>query len=374
MAPEYGSPIEHLPLIPRHVLKKHKVDEPLDTRFRAAARLLQALWREDRDLPIGTHVGEDGKARKLGSRISEAAGLAGGNFLTPEIARVTRRQVAYREMGAMIDEGRLYTNLLSSMPLAFNLFAPLVQNHERSTGYLSALIPGYLGFVTKLRFEHSPGRASPHFLADHTAFDVFFDYFDVAHGKRGFVAIEVKYSESLREPVPQMRPRYDEVSAISGLFRDPAAPALRANPLQQLWREHMLAQCMVDNNLYDEGYFVVIAPAANHHVQAGVAEYQSHLAEPAEDKVRFVNLTLDDVVESIRESAPDHAAALHRRYLDFWLVDGEIELNEPAPLKRTAPTPEANAGELSETKESEQAPSEPDRRVSGGRTHRSTSD
>ena len=64
------------------VLKKHHVHEPLDTRFRSAARLLQALWREDRNLPIGSYVNEHGKRRKLGSR-------------------------AYREIGALIDAERL---------------------------------------------------------------------------------------------------------------------------------------------------------------------------------------------------------------------------------------------------------------------------
>ena len=58
MAPEFGRPIHQLPLIPADVLKKHRVQEPLDTRFRSAARLLQALWREDRALPIGSYVNE----------------------------------------------------------------------------------------------------------------------------------------------------------------------------------------------------------------------------------------------------------------------------------------------------------------------------
>jgi hypothetical protein len=43
MAPEFEKPIHQLPLIPANVLKKHHVHEPLDTRFRSAARLLQAL-------------------------------------------------------------------------------------------------------------------------------------------------------------------------------------------------------------------------------------------------------------------------------------------------------------------------------------------
>src|ERR1700736_2415118 len=107
MAPEFGKPIHQLPLIPANVLKKHCVHEPLDTRFRSAARLLQALWREDRDLPIGSYVNEDGKRRKLGSRISEAAGSAGGNLLPPEIAHTARRETPYRDIGALIDQERL---------------------------------------------------------------------------------------------------------------------------------------------------------------------------------------------------------------------------------------------------------------------------
>src|ERR1700737_397770 len=69
MAPEFGKPIHHLPLIPANVLKKHRVHEPLDPRFRSAARLLQALWREDRDLPIGPNHRRSSYRRQLLSSV-----------------------------------------------------------------------------------------------------------------------------------------------------------------------------------------------------------------------------------------------------------------------------------------------------------------
>jgi hypothetical protein len=146
----------------------------------------------------------------------------------------------------------------------------------------------------------------------------------------------------MREPMPELKPRYDELSDASGLFIDPAAAALRTNPLQQLWREHLLAQSMIDTGLYDEGYVVVIAPALNYHVQDAAEAYQAQLREPEDGRVRFVNLTLEDVIEVIRLSDPEHAEALHRRYCDFWLVDGELELNAARfgrPAKRTARQP-----------------------------------
>jgi hypothetical protein len=116
MAPELDKPLVHLPLIPVDVLKRHRVNIPLDTRFRAASRLLQALWREERKLPIGTYVAENGERHKLGSRIALKAGNAGANFLSAETFQVARRELMYRETGAMIDPERLACNLLSSAP------------------------------------------------------------------------------------------------------------------------------------------------------------------------------------------------------------------------------------------------------------------
>ena len=86
---------------------------------------------------------------------------------------------------------------------------------------------------------------------------------------------------------------------------------------------------MIDNGLYDEGFLVVIAPALNYHVQDAAEVYQAQLREREDGKVRFVNLTLEGVIETIRLSDPAHAEALHHRYCDFWLVDRELEVNAP---------------------------------------------
>ena len=251
------------------------------------------MWREER--PIGSHLGKHGKRRKLGSRISVAAGRSGGNFLAPEIAHTARRETAYREIGALIDAERLATNLPSSMPLTFNLLAPWGHALERASSYLIELLPAFTGSARQLLFEHSPGRGNPKFTGDFTAFD-----------------------------------------------------ALRTNPLQQLWREHLLAQSMIANGLYDEGYLVTIAPALNHHVQDAAEAYQAQLREPEDGKVRFAHFALEDVIETIRLSDPAHAEALHHRYCDFWLVDRELELNastfgpaRPRTRQRRKP---ANAG------------------------------
>lgn len=327
MAPVFADSLPHTPLIPEGILRRHHIFEPLDHRFRSAARLLQALWREDRELPIGNYLRE-GRRRKLGSRISHAAGRTGGNFMLPVIAALARRELAYREPGALIDENRLATNLLSSMPLAFNLFGLLRLDLALAGRVLAEMFPDLAGAeVRAVWFEHSPGRGNPVLTGDYSAFDVFIRYTTKA-GANGFVAIEVKYSESCQEPAPGIRPRYDDLAEVSGLFVEPMKPALRSNPLQQYFREHLLAQAMLMRGDYDEGRFVVIAPQLNALVAAAVAGYQAELKPAGEDQVCFAAVSLEDTIVAIAMAGEEeYAAKLFRRYCDFWLVDGELELH-----------------------------------------------
>lgn len=336
MAPEFGSDFDQIPLVPQEVLRKHHVHEPNDTRFRSAARLLQALWREDRQLPLGSYKRVDGRLAKLGSRITTTAGRAGGNFLSPEIAHLTKRAIIYREIGAAIDQERLLSNLLSSMPLTFNLLGPLALDLKLATAVCHEILPGFDGTVGRILFEHSPGRGDVRYTADGTAFDALIRYRSAA-GKRGFIAIETKYSEAMQEPVPPMRPRYEELTHASGLYIDPGSPHLRADPFQQLWREHLLAQTMLQNDLYDEGTFLFIAPKLNWYAQNAARAYACQLDEPKAGHPAFLNVQLETVVEAIRAAGSTELAdKLHRRYCDFWLVDGEIELEVFGP-KATSP-------------------------------------
>lgn len=321
--------IPALPFVPEAILRKHRAFIPTDNRFRAAARLLQALWREDRDLPIGIHPGREGKNRRLDSSIAISAGMAGANFIHPAIARLAKRELIYREAGAAYDDIRLLTNLLSSQPLVFNLFGPLKLDLATATTVFSALAPGFISEITEILLEHSPGRGDLRFSGDGTAYDVLVRGLGPA-GQRRFIAIEVKYSESGHEPLPRFSGRYDEIAPCSGLFIDAAHPALWANPAQQLFRQMCLAHTMIENGLYDEGLHLFIAPALNTPAQNVATSFVQHLASPQEGKLPFMAVTLERFIEVLSVvGTPGHARALHRRYCDWWLIDGELQLERP---------------------------------------------
>jgi len=95
-------------------LKEHLVEVKSDNAFQRKARLLQALWREERRLPIGEHRG-----RALGSRLAmPAAQHELLNYITDPIREVVRREVLdpKTSKGKLYGQPRLFNDLLSSQP------------------------------------------------------------------------------------------------------------------------------------------------------------------------------------------------------------------------------------------------------------------
>lgn len=312
---------ERLPLIPGELLDQHIVNEPGDTRFRAAARLLQSLWRTDHNLPIGPHIADDGSARDLGSRLTRADAKRGANFLSSGLAQLARYESVYCEPGALIEQERLWANMLSSQALSFNLFGDLKRDREKASRVLRTIWPELIDTVDAVLFEHSPGRGVARFTADYTAFDVVV-LGKTPDGRRYFLAIEVKYTESMTEPSAPLRQRYDELSECSGVFRDARSLCLRAMPLQQLWREHLLSRAMMTEGLYDVGLFVVAYPERNTQVGEAVTAYKKELAFDSPLESGFGSVTIEQLLEARRaEGDVAFADAFQARYLDIERVE-----------------------------------------------------
>lgn len=316
----------YLPIVPATALRRLRVHDPFDHRFRAAARVLQSLWRAEKGLPIGSYTRATGETRRLGSMITDKAGETGANFLLPEIARLARREVAYREPRSFIQERRLWCNLLSSMPLTFNAFGPLKLDAKLATRMLQALLPSLAGAkVQAVLFEHSPGRGDARYTADYTAFDVVLTY-TRSTGANGFVAFEVKYAESIIDPQSELNPRYGELAPAAGVHTNPNAQLLTSGPLQQFYRQHLLAQAMLMRGDYAEGTFIVLAPALNTPVQTAIDRYADQLAEPAAGKVGFASITLEQFIDELRQCGHRaYAKLLTHRYLDWSRIDEVIE-------------------------------------------------
>ena len=310
-------PSDPLPLLPAELLRRYSCAEPTDTRFRAIARLRQSLWREQHGYACGRYVDANGRTRRLGSRVSRRVGRTGVNLVDLTLIPLVQHEIAYREVGAVINVERLWTNLLASQALTFNLFGPFKQRPALATAVMRRLVPDLVGEVTDVRFEHSPGRGHPGYTADHTAFDVLIRC-TTPHGRHAFVAIEIKYSEAPAGIASPERPRYDTLSRSAGVFRDPDAPALRHAPVEQFWREQLLVTAMLERGHYHDGRLLVIAPTLNAECQAAIARYRTELVSDDTGETRFQAVILEDLTAAVGAAGADTIAALvTERYLDF---------------------------------------------------------
>ena len=296
------------------LLTKHHVLVATDTPFQRRARLLQALWREERGLPIG----ERRAGVPLGSRLSLTfAKETAANLMTDAARKAARREVAAMRAGSgqKIDEDRLWANLLSSQPLAFSLFAELGDDLDLASRVLRRIWPARIAEVTKVAFEYSPGRSSSTYTADRTAFDVYIEH-ATPRGGGGFIGVEVKYHEALADDPAEHRPRYDEVTSAMGCFKLDRLPGLRRKPIEQIWRDHMLSGSMLlDASAgWETGLYAFLYPRDNERCHEAVELYRDHLM----DSRSFDSVTLEVLIGAIEaETDATWIREVRSRYLDW---------------------------------------------------------
>lgn len=271
------------------------------TAFKREARLKQARWRETQGIPIGTHPIRPKlaqEARKLGSRIDFTAAGEGFNFLTEEIRQVAKHRADITQRHEMLNRDRLFCDLLSSMPMCFNLFGALAHDLELANRAVHAWWPDVPGRVVRVMFEWSPARRQPgRYLENGSAFDVAFEL-DLGGGKKGILGVETKYHEHCKRekrPEPLREQRYRKITEESRVFAPGAADNLLGSDIQQIWQDHLLALSMPldESRTWSWAGFVLVYPAANPSYRRVGERYRPWLLDGASFRTTTIEQILD---------------------------------------------------------------------------------
>ena len=163
------------------------------------------------------------------------------------------------------------------------------------------------------------GARRPRYTCDKTAFDVYVTYQN-ATGQCGFLGIEVKYHENLKDSKNYYRPRYDEIAVEMGCFHKEHLDTLRqarrqkVNGLQQMWRDHLLMGAHRKEDGFADACSVLLYPAVNTACEAAVADYRHCLS----DACTFEAWTLEAFVACLRQHTDAEWVRLFcDRYLDL---------------------------------------------------------
>ena len=167
--------------------------------FTEKCRRLQSCFREEIQEPMG--VGPWRTSAKEQISMIANGEKTGRNFVNPFTFDYAKQRVEGKRRNETIDEYRLFNNLLSSQPMAFNLFCPLIQTlqdgkEELTTKIVQSIFPDFnIDKVTKVKLEYLHTKIE-NYLNDRTAMDAIIRYTDT-EGLSCFIAIETKYTDVL---------------------------------------------------------------------------------------------------------------------------------------------------------------------------------
>lgn len=249
----------------------------------------------------------------LGSYLSKQAVESNPslNFLTAEAeAHAVERAAVDREEGGALDPVRLRQNLLSSMPLCFNLFGSLRGEPAFLTLFQRVFDPAATRIINVM-CEYAP-QPPEDYLADRTAFDAVV-FYETSTGPR-FMGIETKYTEPFSAKEYETA-TYSKVTANSGWYEDPeTAPSLlKGSKSNQLWRNLMLAASLELAGTHGQGSVAVVALEDDPGAARAIKILREHLT----DQSRLVWAPIEallDAADGVPELA-EWSLAFRLRYV-----------------------------------------------------------
>jgi hypothetical protein len=217
---------------------------PKEAEPKRRIRFHQGWWRT---FVLGELEGPNPAAKELNVCNTILGGEASGkNFLTPATEKAVKATIAARgpRSAGLLNQDRLFNNLLSSQPLAFNFFGELQQDLSLAKKVFAALIPG-LEEVTAVLFEYAP-TPKENYTGDNSAFDVALEI--RVGGQTGLLGLECKYTDSFSAREYDTD-KYRSVFNDSAAFADPY-PSYTASAFNQLFRNQLIAEALKQNKKY----------------------------------------------------------------------------------------------------------------------------
>ncbi len=255
---------------------------------------------------------------------------SGSNFFNNFIFQYAKFKVLERQINPdlTIDEYRLFNNMLSSMPMTFNLFCPLRKmledNNPDVTDIFCKVFPDFnwLKKIEYLDVEYIP-RPIENYTNDKSAFDVIILGEDEKN-RKGIISVEVKYTDLLGKNSSKNRNEKDKLAVEENLFD----PALFSAGYSQLARNFLLTVAYKKVHKLKYMEHVVISPQKDIHSINQINAFKKILNKYQQN---IFKIDLENIIErTIRCESKEFKRIMekfYKRYLDFSLIESvEIKL------------------------------------------------
>jgi hypothetical protein len=225
-----------------------------NSEFKKAARQHQITYREK-------YISLE--YNRYATWLSDADGQKGRNFYAGLGVFESVRQ---RYPQFYVD---LYSDMLRSEHIPFNLFVPFRQNLEFCKNVFNEMMGDCIKSIENIQIEYAPSPKE-NYLNDGTSFDAYIEYTHINNSK-GVIGIEVKYTEKEYPLDPKSKQakdindkhgKYYAISEKCGLYKPNTIETLKKDLFRQIWRNHLLAESirLVDNDKFKHATSIIFIP------------------------------------------------------------------------------------------------------------------
>ncbi len=266
---------------------------PTERGFKKRMRFHQGWWRafvlaeEPGDHPIRT-------GESICNTILNGRGDPQKNFLSQKIleAVVQTKKERKPTSSGILEEDRLFNNLLSSQPLCFNFFGELKVDTEFALQILQQFWPE-LTQVKEVIFEFAPVK---NYTNDKSAFDVAFEV--MVNEQSGLIGLECKYTDTFSHE-EYGKTAYRHIFNESGkrVFAAEYEDFI-ASRFNQLFRNQLMAEALIQNDQYDFVYTGLFCHQDDSSALQTGAEFQSMLKNGSN---LFQTITYQNFIEKTQQ-------------------------------------------------------------------------
>ena len=285
-------------------LQYSKDDKTDPSGFLRRARLHQSVFRaKNLDLPFDTY----------GNYLTKEDGEKGKNFYDGlGIFDAVKKYRRYNKP--------LYSNLLRSEHIPFNIFTPLEKDRNYFKAIIADILKSNIISIDKVEVEYAP-KPKEKYLNDGTSFDAYIEYTN-SDDTKGMIGIEVKYTENgyklqanskQEKYINDKGSLYFSVTNNCRLYMPNAVDVLPTDNFRQVWRNHILGESILlaDSNKFKHFTSLTLFPADNSHFIKTSKEYIELLTN---NDNKFIALTYEDFFALLNKHCPDN---YYKNWLDY---------------------------------------------------------
>lgn len=294
-----------------------------DNKFTQKCRLLQSKYRTNvLNEPYGFGPSRNSK-KKYGNMLvdGEKTGL---NFISETAFEFAKQKSIDKQINKFltIDEYRLFNNMLSSMPMCFNLFSDLrklLLKNQKEISRIIRLLFKEINWIEKVTFidvEFIPIPITD-YTNDRSAFDAMI-LVESSKGNKGLISIETKYTDLLGANTASDSHLKNSILAKGRFFDKDLINELATNGYKQIHRNYILTYIYAKKNKISNFANVIISPKEDKNSVTELSDLKKHMIRYEYsilkiDLEEFVNRGLNCNNENIGNLM----SKFYNRYLNF---------------------------------------------------------